>query len=425
MLPGVEADSKNERHWLVAIFLQLGLRLRYLYESWFFIRPLFMGLSAYKSNFRPKNAPDYDFVTIWGFTWIWILAGLSRDGSSILYGILCKLGIMNVINNIHGWLSDRLAAQFEKAGFNGSEREVPIPEYDWKNGNPQEFYNLFVKKPHPVILRGFMNDTQLLKDLSWDTILSKYGDEDVFLTRRELDGYAGKLREVENPQVYLHNSEKLFNKYPVIRTLFQYHKLEPYLNMKIGYEQLFVGKQGTGTPFHNAAVFNMFYMIDGQKKWWFVDPYDTFLPTQLFSSDVLPALSDAFSRLITTRRLSHSSNTAQFILPLSHLVMSCSILLGGGTLSRISLQLPPLLHQDGTQMGLSVEPVWEVKRIMISTVSVPLVSSAESPLGNFSTVFFKNPLPNSMNIPLCVKQITVLFISKLRLPIKVASRCWA
>lgn len=284
MLPGSEVDPKNERHWLLAVVLQLGLRVRYLYESWFFIRPLFMGLSAYQSNFRPKNAPDFDFITIWGFTWIWVLAGFTRDGSSILYGILCKIGIMSLINNLHGWLSDRLAAQFEKAGFHGNEREVPIPEYDWKNGNPQEFYNLFVKKPHPVILRGFMNDTQLLKDLSWDTIISKYGDEDVFLTRRELDGYAGKLKEVENPQVYLHNSEKLFNKYPIIRTLFQYKKLEPYLQMKVGYEQLFVGKQGTGTPFHNAAVYNMFYMIDGQKKWWFVDPYDTFLayPIVLF-----------------------------------------------------------------------------------------------------------------------------------------------
>ena len=212
-----------------------------------------------------------------GFTWIWAITGLARDGTSIFYVLLCKTGLMSLLNMLHGWLSDRLAAQFEKANFNGSEREVPIPEYDWKTGNPEEFYNLFVKKPHPVILRNFMENTQLLKDLSWDTVLQKYGDEDVFLTKRELDGYPGKLREVENNQIYLHNSEKLFNKYPEIRNLFQYKRLEPYLHQKVGYEQLFVGRQGTGSPFHNAAVFNMFYQIDGQKKWWFVDPYDTYL----------------------------------------------------------------------------------------------------------------------------------------------------
>lgn len=47
--------------------------------------------------------------------------------------------------------------------------------------------------------------------------------------------------------------------------------------MKVGYEQIFVGREGTGSPFHHAAVHNMFYMIDGEKKWWFVDPYDSFL----------------------------------------------------------------------------------------------------------------------------------------------------
>jgi hypothetical protein len=47
--------------------------------------------------------------------------------------------------------------------------------------------------------------------------------------------------------------------------------------MKVGYEQLFVGREGTGSPFHHAAVYNMFYMIDGKKQWWFIDPYDTFL----------------------------------------------------------------------------------------------------------------------------------------------------
>jgi len=94
---------------------------------------------------------------------------------------------------------------------------VPIPEYDWQNGDPDTFYKTFVQKPHPVLLRGFMKDTALLKELSWDKVLSKYGDEDVYLTKKELDGYLGKLSEVDNPKIYLHNSEKLFSKYPEIK----------------------------------------------------------------------------------------------------------------------------------------------------------------------------------------------------------------
>ena len=45
------------------------------------------------------------------------------------------------------------------------------------------------------------------------------------------------------------------------RDLFEYERIEPYLHMKNGYEQLFVGREGTGTPFHNAANWNMFYQV--------------------------------------------------------------------------------------------------------------------------------------------------------------------
>jgi hypothetical protein len=54
--------------------------------------------------------------------------------------------------------------------------------------------------------------------------------------------------------------------------------------MKVGYEQLFVGRAGTGTPLHHAANYNMFYMIDGKKQWHFVDPYDSIMgyPLSIF-----------------------------------------------------------------------------------------------------------------------------------------------
>ena len=43
-------------------------------------------------------------------------------------------------------------------------RAIKVPEYDWKNGSPEEFYQTFVKRPHPVVLRGFMKGEALLKD---------------------------------------------------------------------------------------------------------------------------------------------------------------------------------------------------------------------------------------------------------------------
>lgn len=271
----VAAEPKR-RHWIVAVFLQIGIRVRYMVENFFGLKPLLTPLSAYPSHWRPKNCPKYDFITQCGFVWLWFFAALSRD-YGIFYMIFSKTGIMSLATRFHNWISDRLIKQMKDAGYSAAQRDMPIPEYDWKNGSPEVFYKTFAERPHPVVLRGFMKDTELLKELNWDSVLNKYGEETVFLTKRELDGYKGKLKEVQSPKVYLHNSEILFNKYPEIRDLFQYERLEPYLKMKVGYEQIFVGKEGTGSPFHDAGVWNMFYQVDGRKTWWFIDPYDSFL----------------------------------------------------------------------------------------------------------------------------------------------------
>ncbi len=161
-------------------------------------------------------------------------------------------------------------------------RRIPIPEYDWKNGSPDEFYNTFGKRPHPVILRGFLKGTDLMKKYTFDQMVERFGEETVILTKPEKDGYMGKMKEVLNPKVYLHNSEILFNKYPEILEALETHKLEPYLRKKSSYAQLFVGRQGTGAPLHNAGTWNFFYMIDGTKTWYFIDPYDFYFAYPLW-----------------------------------------------------------------------------------------------------------------------------------------------
>jgi hypothetical protein len=206
--------TENKRHWLHAIYLQLGIRLRFFWENGF--KALFLPTTAYPSNWRPKNCPKYDMITQIGFIWIWFITACTRD-FMVFYAILCKLGFVSVLAKIHDWLANRLIAQFKTAGYSSADREIAIPEYDWKKGTPEEFYQTFVKRPHPVILRGFMKNTPLLKELSWDKVLSTYGEETVYLTKREIDGFPGKLKDVNNPNIYLHNSEALFNKYPQIR----------------------------------------------------------------------------------------------------------------------------------------------------------------------------------------------------------------
>lgn len=55
--------DENRRHWIIAIFLQIGIRIRYIYESRFGLIPLFTPLTDYPSPWRPKECPKYDFFT--------------------------------------------------------------------------------------------------------------------------------------------------------------------------------------------------------------------------------------------------------------------------------------------------------------------------------------------------------------------------
>ena len=162
----------------------------------------------------------------------------------------------------------RIARKMKQSNVNWEKRAIPVPEYDWKKGSPKEFQELFVKQRHPVVLRGFMKDENLLKEYGYDKMLQKFGEEDVMLTTREKDGYPGKMKDVENPKVYMHNSEVLFNKYPKIWDELKPQKPEPFMKpMRCGHAQLFVGRKGTGTPFHSANTYNWFYMVDGSKRW--------------------------------------------------------------------------------------------------------------------------------------------------------------
>ncbi len=157
-------------------------------------------------------------------------------------------------------------------------RGMPLPEYDWQNGNPDEFYNTFVKRPHPVVLRGFLKGRKIM-DYSFDSIVEKFGEESVALSNVSdyNRGYIGKLKEVQNPKIYMQQSEALFNRHPELWGALETERLEPYIRKKSTFSQFFIGRGGTGSTLHAAFAWNFFYMVDGVKRWYFVDPYDFYL----------------------------------------------------------------------------------------------------------------------------------------------------
>jgi hypothetical protein len=264
-----------ERQWWLVMLLHIGIRIRYLFESWFFLKPFILkDFSSYPSPYRPKNCPELGYWPTLGFKLIWfIAANLRQVRIFAAFALITRL--YHLLGYFHRQLQLYCLKELKSKNYNKKEyQEIPLPTFDWKNGNPQDFYENFIKRPHPVVLKGFMKDTKLIKECTFDNILKKFGDETVLLTSKEMDGYEGKLKEVNNSNIYVHNSEVLFKKYPYLFEILETSKLEPYTHMKAAYSQIFMGKYGTGTGLHSASNWNLFYMIDGSKKWYFIDPND-------------------------------------------------------------------------------------------------------------------------------------------------------
>ncbi len=162
-------------------------------------------------------------------------------------------------------------------GYDWSKvKNMPLPEYDWEKGSPREFFETFVKNPHPVVLRGFLKGTKMM-EYTFDKMIERFGEEGVVLSNASgspVVGNVRKLKEVTQPGVYLNNSEVLFNKYPELWKALETERLEPYINKKSMFAQLFMGCAGTGSRIHSAHVWNFFHMIDGKKRWYFIDPTD-------------------------------------------------------------------------------------------------------------------------------------------------------
>lgn len=167
--------------------------------------------------------------------------------------------------------------QHAAANYPEQTEAHPLPEYDWKNHpDPEEFYQRYIKSPMPCVLRGFGQQIEATKHWSFDYILEKCGDVDVRLFRGTHE-WTGKLREIRDPEVYCQNEDTPFRACPELADDLGIPLLAPYIKKRNTFNQMFIGQKGTGSPYHCASVWNFFLMVEGSKKWTFVDPELTWM----------------------------------------------------------------------------------------------------------------------------------------------------
>ena len=264
-------SQDRTRSEAAALFTQAGIRLKYLYRSRLFLRPL---LSPRLSGYEPlQGAPEVDAATMLQFKAIWLTAGLMRKNQRRAKRMK-ESGLKAHLDRWHAGLCEELLQACQ-----GQSRPPvqTVPTFDWRRRSPEDFFTSYVKRPHPVVLKGFFEDPQRLGLWTLEAMARRYGDEEVLLTSTRKDGYPGKFKEVLKDGVYLHNSEYLLKKFPELLGSLQLQRLEPFIHKKVGFAQLFAGRKGTGTAFHSALPWNFFFMLEGKKRWHLVHPQHSFL----------------------------------------------------------------------------------------------------------------------------------------------------
>mgnify|MGYP002857550144 CR=1 FL=1 len=255
--------------------LKLARRLRYFLATWGFTRALF---GRRLNVFAPEDGPRLSRGLSMSYRWLWLRMleapddlGLKREATA---------------------LGQEAAAYCARQRF-AEHPEQPLPTFDWRRQSADDFVREHIDQiPHPVVLKGFAADCPAVIDWSVDSFVDRFPDVEV----QFIEGDRGKLERVRTEGRYAHNAETLFDEDPALERALQVERLLPFAgNLAYHYSQMFLGYKATGSPLHAANTWNFFLMVDGAKKWTFIDPeYSEFVHATL-TENMVYALSESLS----------------------------------------------------------------------------------------------------------------------------------
>ena len=135
----------------------------------------------------------------------------------------------------------------------------------------------YIDEKKPVILKNYFKNID--KIYSVDSILKKHYYDKVILTDENNTMYDILGKITKNKKIYAQNisditeKDNTYNKKLPVKLI---NKIKEGLTFYSTQIFLSVSKN-TGTPFHCAYDDNLFFMLEGRKKWTFIDPAYTFL----------------------------------------------------------------------------------------------------------------------------------------------------
>jgi hypothetical protein len=163
--------------------------------------------------------------------------------------------------------------------------EMPIQEISYMDATKENIYKVTKGFTWPVVIRGLLgNSTGVQKwgDAEWWN--TNYPDEPVLCSEKgpylsiTVDNCTiskwFKQLKTSNPY-YITGMTDIFDRHPILHDHVNnagINEIEPGKRIST---QAFLGLPGHGSDIHCAAGVNIFRMVTGTKKWWFIPPSQT------------------------------------------------------------------------------------------------------------------------------------------------------
>mmetsp|Transcript_6091 Transcript_6091/g.11639 ORF Transcript_6091/g.11639 Transcript_6091/m.11639 type:complete len:325 (-) Transcript_6091:85-1059(-) len=264
----------------------------YLYGNALFALPLFgNGFSYDQNDGSILPVLDMGYFNLLQLKFIYVSRFIGRD--QFLFNDYAKKILLDI--------ELRLDAQFKENGWDFTTfNEIPVPSVNHNEADSVEIYEKYVKKGIPFVVRG--NPSRAVDLWSPDYFAAEYGSHDVSVINTtsvkvinmNISDYVDSQQEGNtNGALYIRSLSDIFDDHPELKTDVGYAEFgEKHLGSMFVTAQIFMGmKQGTGTSYHCANWNNLFFQINGRKKWTFVSPRYNALMYPMFNEKSMDVAS--------------------------------------------------------------------------------------------------------------------------------------
>lgn len=250
--------------------LKLSILNRLFWSLWFFIDFLFV------LNGKPKNEGDI----------------IKKSERQSVWGKLFR--------RIH----KRILNEFMSNSTIEFTKPISLPEVNHSKLTKKEFTNWRVKINTPIILKGFIKNSEACQNWSLDWLLENFGDARIQCIPPNIYSLLGeevKLTEMSVREFctrddyrnhYINNHHSIFNEKDFDDKCCG-RDVDKFRGIKHIVCQWFISRSNkTGTPLHCANGDNMFINIKGRKEWHFIHPSYTPLLSASLSKYGVYAVAD-------------------------------------------------------------------------------------------------------------------------------------